>query len=252
MTDWRVAVPTYRRSNLLARRTLPALLDHGVPADRITVYAGDDDPYRLPAGVQLRRVPPGLANASNAITDDHDRGAPVVRCDDDIKAVVQLNHAADKLVIVDRLDLVFTRAFNTLRDERLTLWGVYPVANAFFMAAKWTAGLWFAMGTLHGYLNDRTIRSRLAVKNDYERTLQHYVKAGATLRLHDVSFRAEPMRRAAGGIQADLAQRREREAGAINNLMDRYPGLVHLKKSRDGYPEIALRLPAQRPGGSVH
>lgn len=246
---WRVAVPTFHRRDLLSRRTLPLLLDHGVPADRITVYAGDDDQYQLPAGVGLRRVPAGLANASNAITDDHDPGAAVVRCDDDLRQVLQL--VDGRLVPVPRLDGLFSAAFAALRHERLTLWGVYPVANTLFMDGRWSVGLWFAMGTLFGYLNVPGIRSTLAVKNDYERSLQHYVRAGGTLRLHDITFRAEPMRRAAGGIQADMATRRQREAAAIGSLMDRWPGLVHLKKSRDGFPEIALRLPKRVPSRSA-
>lgn len=245
MSDWRVALPSYGRSESVGRRTLATMLDGGVAADRITVYAGDDATYRLPAGVTLRRVPAGLVNANNAITDDHDEGALVVRADDDMREVVRLSSDGKKLEHVADVAALFDEAFDALTHARLTLWGVGPVANAFFMRPTWDAGLWFCPGALFGVRNVRSIRSTLPVKNDYERTLQHFLHAGAVLRLRDHTFKVDPSRKAKGGLQTTPDERRLGEQRAAALLTWRYPGLVHPKKTRDGYAEIALRLPAR-------
>lgn len=239
---WHVAIPTYHRVATLNKRTLPALLDRGVPADRITVFAGDREDYRLPAGVQLERVPAGLQHASNAITDYYPEDAEIVRCDDDMLGVVRLNDEG-KMRYVEDLGPLFDAAFARLFAEHLTLWGVGPVAGPAFLLPRWEPGLWFCIGTVFGVRNRRKIRSTLPVKNDYERTLQHWQHAGAVLRLRDTSFRAEPMRSARGGLQSDLNERRTAEVLAVASLIDRWPAVIRAKANRDGYPEIALRLP---------
>jgi hypothetical protein len=239
---WQIAVPTYRRSTLLNQRTLRCLLDGGVPPERITIFAGDRDDYPLPAGVQLRRVPAGRWRASNAITDHYPEDQELVCVDDDVKVINRLTADRKRLEPVTDLPALFDAAFAAANREQVTLWGVSPVSNPFFMRPAWECGLWFCIGTLFGVRNRRQTRAALLAKDDYERTLQHYQLSGAVLRLRDVTFKAEPMRVAAGGMQADLSDRRAAEEADVAELERRWPGLVHRKASRNGYPEIALRV----------
>ncbi|UAW09424.1 glycosyltransferase [Arthrobacter phage Klevey] len=242
--SYQVSVLSYQRPELLAKRTLPLLLDGGVPADRITVFIGGDRTgYRVPAGVSIEPAPVGMYRASNAVTDHYDEGTELVHLDDDLKYLVRLSEDGTKRERVEDVDDLFLRAFAFIALERTTLWGLNPVANPYFMRPEWSSKLWFVDGTIWGAINTKKIRSTMTAKEDYERTLQHYGRRGAVSRLRDHSFVSEPLRTTPGGIQGETEERRRWEVDAVASLKARWPGLVHDKAPRDGYPEIALRVP---------
>jgi hypothetical protein len=93
---------------------------------------------------------------------------------------------------------------------------------------------------------DHAHRLTAPAKEDYERTLMHFQHAGAVARLDDHVAVTRPMRTYPGGNQAAYTDRRAAERAAVAMLRHRWPALVHQKPDRDGYPEIALRLPAQQ------
>ena len=241
MKDYTIVIPTYRRPERLLTHTIPMLINGGIAPTRIHVYAGDPENYTLPPGIELHPAPIGLSNAKNHITDTRPEGEHIVSCDDDIRRIIQLQPDGTTQTVED-LHHLFLDAFNHCEHERITLWGVSPAANAYFMRRQRRTGLWFCPGGVHGYVNTKAIRLERSAKDDYERTLKHYERDGATLRLRDIAFITDPLRTSPGGLQAELADRRQAEAEAVRELQRQFPSLVQLKPDRDGYPEIALRI----------
>lgn len=248
-----VAIPSYRRPHLLATHTLPMLTRGGVTPDRITVFLNPADPDFLlyqglieGAGVRWQEAGAGLAGARNAITDHYEEGTPLLQCDDDLRSIHRLQ--GDKLVTLSAVDSVFGHVFERAAAERVTLWGPSPVSNPYFMRPEWKTGLWFCIGSLWGTFNVKAHRITNSAKEDYERTLQHYETGGGVLRARDICFKGSPIRTTKGGMQAeydDAHARREAEWAAMASLRARWPHLVRPKASRDGYPELELRVPSR-------
>lgn len=254
MTYDAIAIPSYKRADTCATHTVKVLLNGGVPADRIHVFVGGDQYDRnayddaLPPGVHVHPAPVGQQNAHNAICLRFGEGQRVVTCDDDIRRVDMLSTDGKTLDQVRDLDGLFSQAFRFTENEDATLWGIAPARNAFFMRHKWNSGLWFARGGLFGQLIVRpAVELTLRAKEDYERTLLHYEHAGRVVRLHNVATHHRPMRTYPGGMQAGHSDRVRDEWQAMEYLMERWPGLVHPKKQRGEFPEVALRTPKRVP-----
>lgn len=242
-----VAVPSYRRPETCCRDTLSALLAGGVPAERVHVFIGGGEAgaYRalLPdKRITLHAAPVGVANAHNAILDTFPAGTRVVCMDDDVRGIQRLTPDG-KLAPAENLHGLFTAAFAYCAEQRVTLWGLAPARNPMFMRRRWRTGLAFAIGQCFGQaVTDPPLRLHAPAKEDYERTLLHYQLDGAVARLDDHVAHTRPMRGHPGGMQTE-GNRRANEQQAARYLAQRWPGLVHPKPDRDGYPEIALRLP---------
>lgn len=249
MTLYRVVVPSLNRVGSIAGDTLAALDRAGVPRERITVLAadGDRDPEVVPAyraacsGIDVLGIPRGFVELNRVIADLWP-GEWVVRIDDDVRKVVTPTPDGRHLYEVTDLDGRFREACTWAEAERLTLWGVSPVANPLFMRGGARTGLYFADGTLSGYRPDPALVPTRSAKEDYERTLRHYLRDGAVGRIADLAFRSRPLRGWPGGMQTEHTDRRAAEHEATAYLLATFPGLVRQKPARDGYPEVALRV----------
>lgn len=248
-----VAVCSYGRAETVGRDTLATMLRGGVPGEKIKVYTPQVEEYREAlredaglSGIDVIEAPKGLHNAQNMVLDEHRPGSRVVFADDDVRAVNRLVTRRGKGSLREQGDLpgLFTAAFERAAQERVTLWGLYPVHNAFYMKPAVRVGLWFCIGQLFGVIvtEDRQYGSdEAAKKGDYERTLLHFERDGGVMRMDWLASDCAPMRTAAGGNASP--ERAAEERRAVESLERRWPGLVHRKPDRMGYPEIALRLP---------
>jgi hypothetical protein len=256
---YRVVVPSLNRHGTIAGDTLAALDRAGVPPERIIVLAaaGDRDPevverYRAACpGIEVLGIPVGFVALNRVIAElwAHEW---VVRIDDDVRKIVTTTPDDTKLnglglTEVTHLDGRFREACAWADAEHVTLWGVSPVANPLFMGGQRRTGLLFADGTLSGYRPHPDLVPTRSAKEDYERTLRHYVRDGAVGRITDLAFRSRPLRGWPGGMQTEHTDRRGAEREATRYLLTTWPYLVREKPARDGYPEVALRPQPRRP-----
>jgi hypothetical protein len=240
----KMVVCSWSRASTVYRDTLSTLLRGGIEAAEIELHTPQVAEYRaaLPAEISVVSAPIGLHNAQNAALDLFPVGTRIVFADDDLRSIDVLSRG--RLESVVDLREMFEEMFAASTAVGGTLWGTYPVHNAYFMRPVIRHGLWFCIGHLFGVTvtPDRLYGSDAAAKKgDYERTLLHFTRDGVVTRRDDISARAAPMRTAAGGNATPA--RASEERAAVRNLMRRWPGLVHMKPDRRGYPEISLRLP---------
>ena len=244
---YRVAIPSYARPATLTEKTLPLLLNHNVPQSHIDVHVIPDQtsdyekalaPY---PGVTLvtHDVPRGMMNARNAITRHYPTGTRLVQIDDDVTRIVQ--RIDDKtLVDVTDLDELFTIAFDLTDRAHLSLWGVYPVKNPYFMKARVRTDLTYIEGALFGYTvkTDETELVTCDDKEDFERSIRFYQRDGGVLRIESISmvtkFYTEP-----GGMQTYRTPETI-ETGA-RYLATNYADYCTYRISRKGNPELRLR-----------
>ena len=195
MTDYRIAIPSYRRPDRIGTATLPLLARSGVDLDRVTVFLADEDEADAyastladyPAVHVVAGHGPGLAAARNAIARHYPVGTPLVQIDDDVTRFVR--RVDDKtLADVDDLEAVIRLGFDLAGD---TLWCVDPSANPFYMGDRArTSGLWYAEGCFFAYVVQGR-QHELVVNDhaeDYERSLRFFEARGAVTRLDNYSF----------------------------------------------------------------
>ena len=245
---YKVAIPTYKRSNELIKKTLKTLKDGGVNKDKIYIFLANKDEKKayedvVPKDLYNKMVVgiKGIANQRNFIRNYFKNGEKIVSIDDDVQEVSKLS--GDKLVKVTNLDVFFRRAFEKLTKNKLYLWGVYPVSNPFFMKGVKEAeskSLKFIIGVLHGFIvrHDKKLLTSTSAegKEDYEMSILNYLKDGGVYRFNHVTIKTKF--NAPGGLGQD---RFDMNKKAAEYLEKKYPDLITIFHRKNGMTEVRLR-----------
>jgi hypothetical protein len=236
---WRIAIPSYKRPTQLRDATLALLRKHHIPAERIDVFVADAAEEAVytatldPATYSSLIVAvPGMGAVRNFMTDYYSEGQHILFIDDDITDFLTLTDAPFTL------SALIDHGFAECVERGLRLWGIYPVANRYFMSGGMTDGLTYIVGCFYGCINNRSIHVTLDDKEDYERTLLYYLADGGVLRYRWVA----PLTRYyknPGGMATTRTMERILESAQI--LATRYPGLCRLNLTKkSGLPEVRL------------
>lgn len=244
---YQVSICTHNRPQQISTHTLRMLADGGVPADRVHLFVtpGQEKDYQNAVDPalygHLHTGAPGLAANRNAATAYFPQHARIVSCDDDLQAIETLTPDGQKLQPITDVDTFYQRTFLDLRTTGASLWGIYPVRNAYFMRTGLTTSLKFCIGMMFGYLNRKNETITISEKEDYERTLLRWHTDGVVNRYGHITVKAPPVRKNPGGMQDGT--RNENARNSVAYLQARWPQNVRLGKVRDGYQEIRLVNP---------
>lgn len=252
VNDYVVAVPSYQRAATLATKTLPLLTSRGIDPARITVFVADNIERAMYSATVPRNLygdlivsAPGLGNSRNFINDYYPPGTSVLCADDDLTDVLWATGSRSGrpagLEPVPDIAALATECFAQMQARRLTLWGVYPVANAYFMRHALTTDLRYIVGCFYGTVTSRGPQNYVTLedKEDFERTILHYLHAGGVLRRSDITVKTryydEP-----GGMQ--VTRTRGRIEASARDLTRRFPDLCTLNHTKaSGHLEVRLR-----------
>ena len=246
--SYKVAIPTYKRSNELIKKTLKTLKEGGVSKDKIYIFLANKDEKKayeevVPKDQYNKMVVgiKGIANQRNFIRNYFKNGEKIVSIDDDVQEVSKLS--GDKLVKIKNLDVFFKSAFDKLVKNKLFLWGVYPVSNPFFMKGVKEAeskSLKFIIGVLHGFIvrHDKKLLTSTSAegKEDYEMSILNYLKDGGVYRFNHVTIKTKF--NAPGGLGQD---RFDMNKKAAEYLEKKYPDLITIFHRKNGMTEVRLR-----------
>jgi hypothetical protein len=261
-----VAIPSYQRAELLNRKTLKTLSEYNIPRNRIYVFVAnktEEQIYKeklnkdfyghLIVGVK------GLKNQRNFISRYFPDGKQILNMDDDIGGFKILKHKNPNISVkqtqmyrkdyymeqIDKLDLdpFIQKNFKTLKNLGLFLWGIYPIANPYFMTPTETTDLRLIVGPVWGSINrhDKNLVLTVDEKEDVERTLQYYNIDRGVLRINYVCAMTTYYK-TPGGMQSDQRDRKKDAYESALYLNKKYPTLTTLylgKKS--GYAEVKLK-----------
>jgi hypothetical protein len=276
-----VAIPTYKRPVILLMKTLRTLYRDRIDPKLIYIFLANQeqlveyknlyndplaiDKYNIPRGYKAYIQKPvlvvgfkGLRNQRNFIADYFPPGQCILHMDDDIDSIQELNTQQQTAITqstrrrytlqpIANLDKFIQAAFEQCSRIGAHLWGIYPVANPYFMTPQITTGLKFIVGPMYGTINRHSQDLRLTTdeKENVERTLQYYTKDNAVIRYNNVTVVTNYFT-TPGGMQASLSRarstRKDAALSAANYLHGKYPALTTVftgKKS--GWPELKLR-----------
>lgn len=250
-----VAIPSYRRPEMLRDKTLRLLAERGVGPERITVFVADDQEAEvysstLEPSIAIVVAAPGLGPARNVIAEHYPADTNVLSMDDDLDDLVEL--AGEKLAPVEDVAALAEEGFAMCRQLGLRLWGVYPVPNAFFMRPGATTDLRLIAGPLWGAVATPGQPDVTHItlcpggeKEDHERTLRYFQADGGVLRFRHVAVKTKWYKNP-GGMQETRTRATEDEVVAL--LLDRWPRLLKVNKGRkSGFPELRFIQPLSQP-----
>ena len=216
----RVAIPTYKRSDSIASKTLKYLKSVNYPANLIYLFvvAEEEHLYKgLPADLYGHIVigPVGLCAMRNRITDFFDEGEIIMQFDDDVSGI--------------KSTLSFSEIFQILykgltdKDAPCGLAGVLPNNDTRRFKNSQTMHLAHILGSFFMCRNHKDIKITHTEKEDMERSILYYKRYGRVLRYQNAGVSTN-YKGGTGGLQSQ--GRSERCASEIESLKVRFPNLV--------------------------
>jgi len=248
--DYVIAIPSYKRAEILKEKTLTTLHKYKIPKEKIYVFVANKEEHNIykesldPSTYgHLVVGVPGLAAVRNFISSYFPKGKKIVSCDDDIRGFIEFDKTKkrhEKELV--SLKSVIERGFKECTTKKANLWGLYPSANGFFMKDTVNYDLKFIIGNFFGYINfknERKLTVTTGPKDDYERSLLFYKEDGVIVRLNFVAAKTS-IYTTPGGLQD--GNRLARVKADVEGLMKKYPDYVFPNPRRKGpFPEILIK-----------
>jgi len=217
----RLAIPTYKRSDSIASKTLKYLKQVGYPANLIYLFvvAEEEQIYkeRVPADLygQIVIGPVGLCAMRNRITDFFEENEIIIQMDDDVKGI------KSTLSFKDIFSILYLRLMHP--DEPCGLSGVLPNDDTRRFKNASTTHLTHILGSFFMCRNHKDIQISHTEKEDMERSILYFKKYGRVLRFQGAGVSTN-YKGGTGGLQSQ--GRSERCASEIESLKVRFPNLV--------------------------
>ena len=257
--DFVVAIPSYKRAETLRDKTLKVLEEYGIEPRRIHVFVAnkeEEENYKkvLEKGTYGKIIVgvKGIGPVRNFIYDYFPVGKPIVSMDDDIKGFLEYDPKANRHEKkLTNLKQIIQRGFTECKAHHCRLWGVYPVANGFFMSDRITLDLKYIIACFEGFFNPGTKGpkgvklNKWGHKDDYESSIQFYKADGAVVRMNFVApktaYYTEP-----GGLQEYKGKGDIRSPEGILEgakwIVETYPDFAELNLSKkSGKAEVKLK-----------
>lgn len=236
--DYHIAIPSYKRFRTICTKTLATLSRYQIPLHKVTVFVVPEEEqlYKdtLPPEVSVVVGKHGINNQRYFITQYFPSGSSVVYFDDDIEDFFFLDSDHPSI------DEFIKKGFATCRQEGCRLWGIYPVANKYFMSAGYSTSVKYIIGSFYGLiLNNPEEEFETGDKEDFYRSIKYYLIDGKVIRLNDISLKSkyytEP-----GGLQE--TRTKQTNLSATERLVELFPGLctMYIRK-RTGMAELRLK-----------
>ena len=249
---YEVAIPSYKRHTTINEKTLATLKRYGIPASKITVFVANKDEEalykqsmkpgtygKLVVGVK------GMHDIRNFITGYYKVGTKIVNIDDDIKGFLEYDETNKrKERPLKSLIGVIKRGFAECEKAKTALWGVYPVANGYFMKPKVSTDIRYIIGSFWGCINPGLkgpdgVKVTVDDKEDYQRSILYYKRWNAVVRLN-MYAPVSAYYKEEGGMQEDRTK--ERVEKSARWIVKEYPEFAVLNAAKkSGYMEVKLK-----------
>ena len=183
-------------------------------------------------GTFLYREASTAAGNRNTILLNVPEGTNVVFMDDDIKQVVMEDLGLVPLDTLEKFERMCKLGFSTAQKNRTICFGLYPVANAYFMRGGYKKAA-ICVGTLIGMVATPgiTFCEELQTKEDYELCCRIIRKYGACIRLD--RFACDALHYSKGGCE-DAWKDKSGVIRVAELLVAKYPDILKLNPKRPG------------------
>lgn len=244
--DWTVVIPSYNRVTILKEKTLKVLQEYSIPKEKIVVFVANEEQktlYEEGVGDSVGKIVvgvKGLPEVRNFIFDYFPKGTPLISFDDDVRGFIEYDPKAKRKERRLRdLAGMFRQGFEECKKAGARFWGIYPIANGFFMKPTVTTDLKFIIGSFWGCLNPgKEVRITIGngEKEDYQRTIQFWELDHVVVRINSYALKTSTYG-TPGGLQE--GNRLSREKKTVKAMLKKWPQYIKQNPSRkSGYPEL--------------
>ena len=249
-----VIVPSFRRPEQCAEKTLSTLARQA-PGARVQVWLSDPqerpeyERHARDAGVHDRITvsfhegQPGLLPNRRAAYTAQEAGWALSMDDDVERMIHRVSEAEAEDADINR----WFEEGTALADMMgATLFGVYPVANPFFMKPQVRSGLHFIYGATYAEKvtpKDTSRIPRYGLRDDVARSLLHWESAGNVLRFEEYAIVQKYLKNE-GGLQAGERNPQDDEI-ARDWILDKWPNVTKPWVRKNGEHEIKLLDPSK-------
>jgi len=249
----KIAIPSYKRPDILLKKTVSTLKRNGIDLSKVYVFVSDYTEFlnykkaiieaELIIKIEIGEL--GITKQRNFIKNFFKEvGEHIVCIDDDIDAleIVDENKKFNELT---DLNILFNNCYDIMKKENVNLWGIYPARNGMYMnnyKNEYNLGFYFIVGGCYGYIVEEDMKpylldERIKHKEDYEQTILHYLKKGGTLRLNKITMKTKTFQEGGLGKKKD---RIKMNSEATELLLEKYPTLLRRRERKDGFSEVSL------------
>ena len=232
-----IAIPSYRRAKTIGNKTLRVLKQEGFLASSINIFVADKQEEAIYKAAVDRTLyneiivgVPKIHRQRKFISDYYPPGSLVLQMDDDIRGFKKLQE--------EHLPTLFLKAFTYCKENKIPLWGIYPVANDLFMKDSVRLGLFLVCGICFGSFAG-TLDPLIEIKGDWYVSLKLYEEFGSLMRIDSIA----PLTTywgGEGGLNSYRTLELEEEVSQILlSLFPDYIETVYIKKN--GHPDIKLK-----------
>ena len=243
MSNIRIAIPSYKREQLIQEKTLAYLERCEIPKDMIDIFVANQeqyDVYREALGEEYNLIigEEGLVGQRNFISMYYPVGQKVFSMDDDIKAIKTAE--GKTLREYNNLLGIIKYGFKKANQYKTPFFAIHSMPNPLFMKNKTTTHLQIAAAPSFGFISTRDEKILVSVpsKEDCERVLRYYDLYGVLIRLNMFTVDAN-FYTAKGGLQESRdAEMEERDIRYLHSL---FPHYTDIKKSKHSLCGVDLR-----------
>jgi hypothetical protein len=217
-----IAIPTFRRANLIAGLTLKVLREANYPPYLIRLFVASEEEkqlyetsvprllyYEIVVGVQ------GLKEQRKFISDYFPEDTIILQMDDDIKGI-KTNP------LMSFTDLVLKGV--SAMDE-VGLWGIMPNDDGRKMKEETTTHLAHIIGCFFMCRNHKELEIGTTEKEDFERSILYFQAYGAVARYKGAGV-ATAYEKTPGGLQDPDGRRSERQIEGLRYMSEHYPEYI--------------------------
>jgi hypothetical protein len=252
--EYQVAIPSYKRATICNEKTISMLRANKMDMSRVTVFVANEDDHKIyrsviPADVKIVTGVLGVAHQRRFIVKYYEKGTRIIQIDDDVSMLMEPDSTGKNLVEVrPTIDAIAKIGFGICEKHGLKLWGICPVANAFYMREEVAIGLKFICGIFMGcYAGDVVFvgaRPMQSSGEDFESTLRSFKEYGATVKINWLCPKTKYW--AEGGIKTELEEkgipdRNDNNTQFLIDIASRYPDVCSLYQKAGGVTNIRLK-----------
>lgn len=235
-SSFRIAIPSYKRANLLQQLTLRFLFSETIPIDRIDIFVAskeEEELYRAALGPSWRLIVglPGIHRQREFMESYYPIGSKILFMDDDVKSIKSLYKGVPFDVVVERM-------FDLTEARGCRLWGVYPTDSGLCLKDRVCKGICYIIGACYGMIVSEFKPSYpTQTTEDFVRSIEYFRQSGV-LRFEGLGIQTKYFNPIGGLSEIRTTERQRCEMIA---LCDTYPDAVRLRERNGRMTDVQFR-----------
>jgi len=253
---FRVAIPSFKRVDILKEKTLKLLEKYNIDFNIIDLFLENENQFDI--YYEALECNLKYHDINIIITDTEGIGAKrnfirnYYREYTDQENILCIDDDIEKIFIMDKeiqdLKSFINKSFIITREKGLNIWGVSAYHNPFFMKDNITTNLKYICGAFFGLVIDRKkeiLQTGFNHYEDFEFTILHFIRDNGVVRFNNIAIKTKYF--GEGGINESYGGRENRkkdmkEAGF--RFLDKYKKYCRLIQKNYGY-DIRLNYRAK-------